>query len=203
MPEIFPLPERRDPRAQRTQQALEDALLNALNTSQPWEAITVKTLAKAAGVTRKTFYSHFSSLEALAAQCLRRVFGQILPLYDAAALTLPWKPRELMKTTLRDLAKQRRQLGPLLLSVPSHLALRAAQDLAETLLDRALQANDLDPLASAPRAYLLAMIGGVVHGMLYTWAERGFQDSPAVLAAIMDSALSEGIEKILLTQTKR
>ena len=65
------------------------------------------------------------------------------------------------------------------------------------------QANDLDPLASAPRAYLLAMIGGVVHGMLYTWAERGFQDSPAVLAAIMDSALSEGIEKILLTQTKR
>ena len=56
-----------------------------------------------------------------------------------------------MKTTLRDLAKQRRQLGPLPLSVPSHLALRAAQDLAETLLDRALM-NDLDPLASAPRA---------------------------------------------------
>jgi hypothetical protein len=47
------------------------------------------------------------------------------------------------------------------------------------------------------------MIGGVVHGMLYSWAERGFQDSPAVLAAIMDSALSEGIEKILLTQARR
>ena len=202
MSEIFLPSKPRDPRAQRTQRALEDALLAALNASQTWDAITVTTLATEAGVTRKTFYSHFPSLEALAAQCLRRVFGAVLPLYDAAALTLPWKPRELMKASLAGLAKQRGQLAPLLLSVPSHLALRAAQDIAETLLDRALEANDLAALAPAPRTYLLAMIGGVVHGMLYSWAERDFTDSPAVLAGIMDSALSEGIEKILLTQTK-
>ena len=60
MPEIFPLPERRDPRAQRTtQQALEDALLNALNTSQPWEAITVKTLQRPQASHAKPFTATF------------------------------------------------------------------------------------------------------------------------------------------------
>lgn len=203
MSEIFLPSAPRDPRAQRTQRALEDALLAALGESQAWEAVTVKALATAAGVTRKTFYSHFPSLEALAAQCLCRVFGEVLPLYDTTALTLPWKPRALMEETLACLAKQRQQLGPLLLNLPAHLPLKAAQDLAETLLDRALKANDLASLGTAPRTYLLAMIGGVVHGMLYSWAERGFKDSPAILAAIMDSALSKGIEKILLTQARR
>ena len=45
------------------------------------------------------------------------------------------------------------------------------------------------------------MIGGVV---LACSAPRSEDFRiPAVLAAIMDGALSEGIEKILLTQTKR
>ena len=203
MAEFFLPTEPRDPRAQRTQRALEDALLDALGKTQSWEAVTIKAIATAAGVTRKTFYSHFPSLEALAAQCLYRVFGEVLPLYDKTALTLPWKPRALMEESLACLAKQPQQLGLLLLNLPGHLPLKAAQDLAETLLDRALKANDLAPLGTAPRTYLLAMIGGVVHGMLYSWAERGFKDSPAILAAIMDSALGEGIEKILLTQAKR
>lgn len=202
MPEFFLPTEPRDPRAQRTQRALEDALLDALGKTQTWEAVTIKAIATAAGVTRKTFYSHFPSLEALAAQCLSRVFGEALPLYDTAALTLPWKPRALMEETLACLANNQQQLGPLLLNLPGHLPLKAARNLAETLLDRALKANDLAPLGNAPRTYLLAMIGGVVHGMLYSWAERGFEDSPVIIAAITDSALSEGIEKILLTQAK-
>ena len=58
-------PENRDldPRIARTRDAVQRAVLELLSCERDFRSLTVSEVSKLAGVTRKTFYSRFGSLE--------------------------------------------------------------------------------------------------------------------------------------------
>ena len=65
-----------DLRTIRTKNAIHNAFQEmAANTDI--EHITVKELAELAGINRKTFYSHYDSIEALEQELLRELIGEI------------------------------------------------------------------------------------------------------------------------------
>lgn len=194
---------RPDPRGLRTRAAVEDALLDALGAGKQQTDLTVTEISKAAGITRKTFYAHYASLDDVVAARLGRVFEDVLPLFEGPALKLPWASRALTEATLTQLACHRETLTPLLLRANGAPFMTAASEAAEVLLTRALAINCLPPLATAPRTYLLAMIAGVTHGLLHAWARRDFSDPAKDLAVVMDAALSEGIQRLLIPPSGR
>jgi Bacterial regulatory proteins, tetR family len=68
--------ESNDPRALRTRQKLVDAFHAAISESEP-SALSVSSLARAAGINRTSFYSHFSSPEDLAIHALSELFDVV------------------------------------------------------------------------------------------------------------------------------
>lgn len=65
-----------DPRAVRTRRKLIDAFHAAVADSDP-SAMSVSGLARAAGINRTSFYSHFDSPEDLAIQALSELFDVV------------------------------------------------------------------------------------------------------------------------------
>ncbi|MGO3885395.1 MAG: TetR/AcrR family transcriptional regulator [Mycetocola sp.] len=66
---------RLDPRAERTQSAVFDAI-ERLALTQP-DDISVAQIVRESGISRSTFYAHFSGMEDLAAGYLNRAFRDI------------------------------------------------------------------------------------------------------------------------------
>lgn len=64
-----------DPRAERTRRDIVAAVERLM--TEHTTAVTVSEIAKAAGVSRSSFYAHFPSLDALAAEYLVRQFDSI------------------------------------------------------------------------------------------------------------------------------
>lgn len=60
-----------DPRVLRTCQAFQEALIDLINSQHSFEAITVRDLAKHAGLNRATFYLHYTDKYDLFAQTMR------------------------------------------------------------------------------------------------------------------------------------
>ena len=80
-----------DPRPARTRAALIEAATEALSTSDPGN-LSITLLVKAAGVSRPTFYQHFSDLHELvhaaALSKLSAAFDSLLPADPAASLAV-------------------------------------------------------------------------------------------------------------------
>ena len=76
MPDIPALPSesRLDARAARSRQQILSAF-RTLVLSEPWEALSARTIAARAGVSRSTFYAHFTGREALFAASLAGPMG--------------------------------------------------------------------------------------------------------------------------------
>lgn len=70
-----------DPRARRTQEALEHALLDILG-EKPLKSITVTELCKRAGVTRAAFYGHYHDTTELIEQIKGRVLVDACDMVD-------------------------------------------------------------------------------------------------------------------------
>ena len=66
-----------DPRVVRTRALISDAFLELLDAN-PLSKITVSAIATKAGVNRKTFYLHFSSVEELVEYEARRLANRIM-----------------------------------------------------------------------------------------------------------------------------
>lgn len=78
-----------DPRTQRTRLALRDALATEIVSTGDLSQITVKAVTDRAGVTRRTFYSHFRDIPDLVAQIEGETLSDLRPLMeDIAAVHL-------------------------------------------------------------------------------------------------------------------
>lgn len=55
----------RDPRAERSQTALIDAMITAIDEGTPLATISITDIVRRAGVSRPTFYQHYGALPAL------------------------------------------------------------------------------------------------------------------------------------------
>jgi len=71
-----------DPRVARTRAALFTAATSLASEGEP---VTVSSVARAAGVSRASFYSHFEGLDDLSAGLMHEAFRRIADLYSADA----------------------------------------------------------------------------------------------------------------------
>ena len=68
-----------DRRVLRTKKSIYEAFVSLMN-EQPYDTITVKLLSERAGINRKTFYTHYDSLDDFVNQIELELFEQYEPL---------------------------------------------------------------------------------------------------------------------------
>jgi AcrR family transcriptional regulator len=187
-----------DPRIARSEATIQAALLGLLAAGRPFGSLTVSEVADAAGVTRKTFYARFGSLERVVYRLVADLFTSIVDDIDDAMLRLPRREPAVAMLVFRAYETHRDVLGPLIAQCPSGLFLPPVSAVAGRLLDRLLAVNDAPDLDEVRRDYLIAVVASVVHGILTVWVRRGFSEPPEALAGLTDALLAEGIERLLV-----
>ena len=184
-PAVAPAVERPlDPRIARSRRAVGNALMELLAEGRPYAELTVSEVAVRAGLTRKTFYAHFGSIDAVVCDLATDLFtGTLLAIGDDA-FVLPLAESKLGDSIFRQLHEHLDVLEPLAKLCPTALFLEPAREAVQTILfGRFLAINDLDPISDFDRDYLAHLASATLHGAITAWASRGFKDSPEEVAA--------------------
>ncbi len=187
-----------DPRVVRSENAIEQALLAELAADRGLASVTVSEVAEAAGVTRKTFYTRFGSLEQVVRSLATKVFMDTATRIGDDLLRLPLPGPPLSRLIFRAYEEHQAVLAPLVRCCPAGLFLEPVSEVAATILDRIVELNDLPELDGADRDYLTAAVASVTYGVLSVWVQRGFAESPEAVARFTDRLLAGGIERVLL-----
>lgn len=189
-----------DPRIARSETAIFTALLALLAAGRGFDSLTVSEVAENAGVTRKTFYARFGTLDRVVHRIVSDLLGAIVDDLDDEVLRLPRTERVASRLVFAAYDAHRDLLAPLLTQCPAGLFLAPVSEVADRLLDRVLAVNAAPPMSGPRRDYLIAVVASVMHGMLSVWVRRGFSEPPEEVASFMDTLLGEGIERFLLAR---
>ncbi|MEZ5599476.1 MAG: TetR/AcrR family transcriptional regulator [Pseudomonadales bacterium] len=188
-----------DARILRSRDAMRAALLGLLAAGADYSSISVSDLARRAGVTRKTFYAHYDSVDAVVSAMARDLFAGGVAALDDAALLLPLGRGFLGQAIFRRLALDVETVAPLVLKCPGALFLEPAVTvMRDDLLPRLRAVNGIGPPGGFEQAYLFRMAGAVLHAALFSWASRSFEDSPDTVAALVMEVLAPVADRILL-----
>jgi len=160
-----------DPRAVRTREKLICAFNQAVLDSDP-SKMSVSALARAAGVNRTSFYSHFASPEDLAIHALSELFDVVGNADIVMRSRHSVSGAEASRRALRDIAgfvdarraSYARLLGP-------GAAPQLVQAITEAFTERtveALERMDVRPAAADPVITARFLAGGVL-GVISAW----------------------------------
>ncbi|GAA3390647.1 TetR/AcrR family transcriptional regulator [Cryptosporangium minutisporangium] len=196
--------EPKDPRARRSRQALERALLD-LVAVKDLAQISVSDITKQAGLSRSTFYEHYLDVHDVAAAACTLLFDELvqgLPLADPGLVeeTVPVdNPLVPVFTHFANHAPLYRSLlGPDgSARVINHLvhrlraATRANLRLAAEVAPRAAGGP-----GTAPDDPIYALIAGALVGIVVDWLRHDTPDSPERLAARVWPHLVAATERV-------
>ena len=188
---------KQDPRITRSEQAIQNALLGQLRLGRSFSSLTVSEVADLSGVTRKTFYARFGSLEQLVERMVHDLFSELTSQVNDVMLKLPMTDNTISMMVFAGYRAHQSTLEPLIQHCPAGLFVDPISQVLVQLLDRAVKVNKVSPLSEVDEAYLVAMLASVVHGVLAVWAKRGLVDSPEHIASFVDALLVDGIQKVL------
>lgn len=189
-----------DPRVKRTRRAVGQALMGLLAEGRRFGEISISELALRAGVTRKTFYAHFQSTDAVVRAMADDLFRGILAAIDDAAFRLPLAESRLGREIFAQLTNELDVLAPLVTLCPSALFLEPARTVVEQgIFERIRSINHLGPIGEFEQAYLAQLSSSALHGALTTWSERGFRDHPDNVASILMQMLAPLADRIFAT----
>ncbi|SHN74345.1 TetR/AcrR family transcriptional regulator [Cryptosporangium aurantiacum] len=181
----------KDPRARRSRQALERALLD-LVAEQDLAQISVSDITKQAGLSRSTFYEHYVDVHDLAASACTLLFDQLvegLPMADPGLVEKPDPPDNPLVPVFSHFATHaplyRSLLGPDgSARVINHLvhrlraATRANLRFAAQITPRVTGAP-----GTPPDDPTYALIAGAIVGIVVDWLRHETPDTPEQLAA--------------------
>jgi AcrR family transcriptional regulator len=188
---------RADPRIVRSETSIRQALLDCLAAGREFNTLTVSEIASDAGVTRKTFYARFGSLEQVVDRMVADVFADIAAQIDDEMLRLPLKDNSLAMLVFKACEENQTVLSSLVRQCPAGLFLEPASVVASSLLDRAIRVNNVSPMPDVNREYLVMTVTTMIHGVLTVWIKRGFSESTEQVASFIDTLLAEGLQKIV------
>jgi AcrR family transcriptional regulator len=186
-----------DPRIARTRTAVEKSVVALLCEEHPFTSLTISEVAKAAGVTRKTLYSRFGSLEQVVKEMASSMFEETAESITDDMLRVPLSDSALTSVVFRAYEQHKLTLGPLLKYCPGFLFLEPCREVGGKLLDRVISVNHFRDLPVFEREYLTAIHSSTLHATLTVWAEREFVDSPDQLSELIVKLLGPGIDKFL------
>ena len=173
------------------------SVVKLLTEERPFTTLTISEVAKAAGVTRKTLYARFGSLEQVVKDMAYSMFEEIADDITNDMLKLPLTDSVITSVVFRAYEQHKSTLTPLLKYCPGFLFLAPCREVTGKLLDRIISVNQLRPLPASEHEYLIAIHCGTLHATLTVWVERGFIDSPDQLSALMVKLLGPGVDTFL------
>ena len=187
-----------DRRSVRTRRALRRALADEILATGDLSRVTVTAVTERAGVTRRTFYSHFKDIPDLVNQIEGETLSELeAPLARLAACHLddlrvaldhgaPAPGAEALLTAVRDRADY---LRPLLGNGGDPaFAERIKALVYEVVGARAVDGLDLRAFGSLFDYYLTFAISAEV-GVLLRWLEGGCRESVPIMARLMTALM--------------
>ncbi|MGK0462163.1 MAG: AcrR family transcriptional regulator [Candidatus Azotimanducaceae bacterium] len=192
-----PLDNRLDPRVARTRTAVETAVVSLLSEEHPFTTLTISEVAMAAGVTRKTLYARFGSLEQVVKEMASKMFEEIADNITNDMLKVPLADSALTSVVFRAYRQHKSTLTPLLKHCPGFLFLEPCREIAGKLLDRVISVNDFRAPPEFEREYLTAIHCSTLYAILTVWAEREFIDTTDQLSELVVKLLGPGIDIFL------
>jgi AcrR family transcriptional regulator len=186
-----------DPRIARTRTAVELSVIKLLSEERPFNTLTISEVAKAAGITRKTLYARFGSLEQVVKGMASSMFEEIADNITNDMLKVPLSDSVLTSVAFRAHEQHKSTLMPLLKYCPSFLFLDPCREVTGVLIDRIISVNHFHPLPAFDREYLTAIHCSTLHATLTVWVERGFIDSPDQLSALIVKLFGPGVDSFL------
>jgi AcrR family transcriptional regulator len=186
-----------DPRIARTRTAVELSVIKLLSEERPFTTLTISEVAKAAGITRKTLYARFGSLEQVVKGMASSMFEEIADNITSDMLKVPLSNSVLTSVAFRAHEQHKSTLMPLLKYCPSFLFLDPCREVTGELIDRIISVNHFHPLPAFEREYLTAIHCSTLHATLTVWVERGFIDSPDQLSELIVKLFGPGVDSFL------
>ncbi|MDO8382477.1 MAG: TetR/AcrR family transcriptional regulator [Microbacterium sp.] len=176
-----------DPRPDRSRQTMIAAILEMLERRDLGQ-ITAAEVATAAGVSRSTFYEHFSGLDALAASACTQLFDDLLAAAGGEGIDGPGELPVRLEVFFEHVRANRRLYSAVLgpngsasVSAYLHRSLTSAILVADSRTASPLHVGGKrNGLMSETRAAFFA--GGLV-ATATSWLERETDQTPAQLAA--------------------
>ena len=190
----MPQTEKCDRRSLRSQTALHEALVDELAEGGDISRLNVASLTERAGLTRRTFYSHYRDIPDFINQVEDGVLAQIARLTRAiTATTLPELYRNIDELEpapgsvelLRYLADNSRLIGSLLGPGGDPAFIKKLIDLARTEVSERMQTGILNLALGTFFDYYLAYVVSAEVGVVQRWFEGGLAESPETMARIM------------------
>lgn len=182
---------------QYSRMVIEEAFLNALQ-QKPLEKISVVDICKQANVNRSTFYANYLDIYDLMEQVSGRFFESMFheciaelgePNPNGKENSIRFIERALNATL------EQRELCQLLIGTTHRTAF--IQKLLNSLVEWSTQRYAVYSGVNIERFVLenTMMLGGTLV-LWQRWIERGFQESPKVLAEIIDQYITDNTKRI-------
>lgn len=196
MEQAMQLP-RVDRRTARTRKALRDALAAEIEATGDLAQVTVTAVADRAGVTRRTFYSHYRDIPSLVESIETEALLELRPLArEIAQVTLPeledaihsFEPCPRSVEVLTYFQGEGAHLVPLLGDGGDPAFVEKIKAMVrEVVMDRAL--HGFSPMALHVFDYYLTFVISAEVGVLVRWLSTGMIDSPEIMARMMTALM--------------
>ena len=191
---MLPAETKCDRRSLRSQCALRAALAGQLNDGDDLSRVTVAALTDRAGLTRRTFYTHYKDIPDFVdqvetglldemRQLIRGISGATLPQVYERIQDL--EPAPGSTELLRYLADNRDLVGALLGPGGDPAFIKKLMDMAKEEVSGRMQTGILPLALGAFFDYYLTFVVAAETGVIQRWFERGLVESPETIARVM------------------
>lgn len=186
--------EKSDRRSLRSQRALRQALASELTAGEDISRISVASLTERAGLTRRTFYTHYRDIPDFISQVEYGLLAEIREHVAAvAAANLPELYRNIDELEpapgsvelLRYLAANRELIGSLLGPGGDPAFVRKLIDMARDAVSDRAQTGILGLAMGAFLDYYVTSVISAEVGLIQRWFDRDLAESPETMARIM------------------
>lgn len=183
-----------DRRSLRSQQALLDALVQQLGEGEDLSRVTVASLTDRAGLTRRTFYTHYKDIPDFVEQveaALLADIGELTARIGAATLEDLYRnigelaPAPGSVELLSYLRDRRALIGSLLGPGGDPAFIKKLIDLARGVVADRMQTGIFPGALGSFFDYYLSYVVSAEVGVIQRWFENGLRESPETMARIM------------------
>ena len=154
----------------QTHEWFQEAMAQLLQ-QVPYQQITVSALATRAGLSRRTFYRHYASIDQLLDELIDVEVTQLFRTIQDA------QPQHFQEVVYAYFDYWQARLGFLQSLAANHLLPRLLTELTQ-----ATNESLLARMFPQTEPYIYAFAAGGVWNLLVTWLEAGATDAPAVMA---------------------
>ena len=192
--EVSPSPAKLDRRSARSQRLLRAALSDLIGEGEDLSRITVASLTERAGLTRRTFYTHYKDIPDFVAQTEELILAEIrariasLAATDLAGLYRNIEALEPAPGAVELLGYLKRNgalIGALLGPGGDPALAPRIQDIARETVSSRMKTGIFPGVLDTFFDYYLSYVVAAEMGIVCRWFETGLAESPETMARIM------------------